>query len=78
MVVLECEIVEEMCVELGDHEWFVYYVRKEKILESVMIGDPVIVLCGKVWVFGCDFNCFFVCLVCKEIYEGLRALEDDG
>ena len=38
----------------GDHERFAHYVRKEKILESALSGDPVIALCGKVWVPGRD------------------------
>ena len=36
----------------GDHERFAHYVRKEKIVESAVTGDPVIALCGKVWVPG--------------------------
>ena len=58
--------------EPGDHERFAHYVRKEKILESALSGDPVIALCGKVWVPSRDPNRFPVCPVCKEIYEGLR------
>ena len=38
----------------GDHERFAHYVKKEKILESALSGDPVIALCGKVWVPGRD------------------------
>jgi hypothetical protein len=55
----------------GDHERFAHYVRKEKILESAMSGDPVIALCGKVWVPGRDPNRFPVCPACKEIFGGL-------
>lgn len=62
--------------EPGDHERFAHYVRKEKILESAMSGDPVIALCGKVWVPGRDPNKFPVCPTCKEIYDGLRAPQD--
>jgi hypothetical protein len=76
--VLERETVEETQVEPGDHERFAHYVRKEKILESALSGDPVIALCGKVWVPGRDPNRFPVCPACKEIYEGLRAPEDQG
>ena len=71
---LERELVEEhQLSEPGDHERFAHYVRKEKILTSAMSGDPVIALCGKVWVPGRDPNRFPVCPACKEIYEGLRA-----
>jgi hypothetical protein len=69
--VLERELVEQP-VEPGDHERFAHYVRKEKILESALTGEPVVALCGKVWVPGRDPNKFPVCPVCKEIYDGLR------
>jgi len=64
--------------EPGDHERFAHYVRKEKIMESALSGDPVVALCGKVWVPGRDPNRFPVCPTCKEIYEGLRAPQDSG
>ena len=74
--VLERELVEQP-VEPGDHERFAHYVRKEKILESALTGEPVIALCGKVWVPGRDPSKFPVCPTCKEIYEGLRPGDDE-
>ncbi|MDO5699241.1 MAG: DUF3039 domain-containing protein [Dermatophilus congolensis] len=62
----------------GDHERFAHYVRKEKIMESALSGEPVVALCGKVWVPGRDPNRFPVCPMCKEIYEGLREPQDGG
>lgn len=76
--VLERELVEEQLQEPGDHERFSHYVRKEKILESALSGEPVTALCGKVWVPGRDPQKFPVCPVCKEIYDGLRAPQDGG
>ncbi|GGL28322.1 DUF3039 domain-containing protein [Phycicoccus endophyticus] len=64
--------------EPGDHERFAHYVRKEKILESALSGEPVTALCGKVWVPGRDPQRFPVCPTCKEIYDGLRPPEDGG
>lgn len=64
--------------EPGDHERFAHYVRKEKIMESAMTGNPVIALCGKVWIPGRDPEKFPVCPMCKEIYEGLREPQDGG
>jgi hypothetical protein len=61
----------------GDHERFAHYVRKEKILESAVSGDPVIALCGKVWVPGRDPQRFPVCPACKEIYEMIPRGGDD-
>jgi hypothetical protein len=57
-------------VEPGDGERFSHYVRKEKIMESAMTGDPVIALCGKVWTPGRDPKKFPVCPACKEIIDG--------
>ncbi|MCZ9880825.1 DUF3039 domain-containing protein [Arthrobacter sp. B2a2-09] len=65
-------------VEPGDRERFSHYVRKEKIMESAMTGEPVIALCGKVWTPGRDPQKFPVCPECKEIYEGLRPGNDGG
>ena len=76
--VLEREEVQEQEAEPGDHERFSHYVRKEKILESALSGDPVVALCGKVWVPGRDPKKFPVCPTCKEIYDGLRAPQDGG
>lgn len=59
-------------LEPGDHERHSHYVRKEKIMESAVLGNPVHALCGKVWVPGRDPEKFPVCPICKEIYEGLR------
>ena len=68
---LERDAVEQP-VEPGDHERFAHYVRKEKILESALSGEPVHALCGKVWIPGRDPQRFPVCPTCKEIYEGLN------
>jgi hypothetical protein len=75
---IEREEVREQLQEPGDHERFSHYVRKEKILESALSGEPVTALCGKVWVPGRDPEKFPVCPTCREIYEGLRAPQDGG
>lgn len=69
--VLDREEQAQEKVEPGDHERFAHYVKKEKITESAVSGDPVIALCGKVWVPGRDPNRFPVCPTCKEIYQSL-------
>ncbi|MDQ1248374.1 MAG: hypothetical protein QG597_2746 [Actinomycetota bacterium] len=56
----------------GDHERFAHFVRKDKIVESAVTGEPVIALCGKVWVPSRDPSKFPVCPECKAIFEGLR------
>ncbi|MEI7655686.1 MAG: DUF3039 domain-containing protein [Actinomycetes bacterium] len=62
----------------GDHERFAHYVRKEKIVESALTGEPVTALCGKVWAPSRDPQKFPVCPECKAIYEGLAPGGDDS
>ena len=66
------ELITREQLEDGDHERFAHYVQKEKILESAMSGNPVVALCGKVWLPGRDPEKFPVCPTCKEIYDGLQ------
>ena len=75
--VIEREQVDTQFQEPGDHERFAHYVRKNKIMESALSGEPVVALCGKVWVPGRDPKRFPVCPTCKEIYAGLSG-SDDG
>lgn len=63
--------------EPGDHERFSHYVKKEKIVESAVLGTPVIALCGKVWIPGRDPKNFPVCPVCKEIHSRLKPQDED-
>ena len=55
----------------GDHERFAHYVQKDKIVDSSVIGTPLVALCGKVWVPSRDPKRYPVCPTCKEIYEQL-------
>ena len=55
----------------GDHERFAHYVQKDKIVESSVMGTPMVALCGKVWVPSRDPQRFPVCPECKKIYESL-------
>ena len=49
-------------------------------LESALSGEPVIALCGKVWVPGRDPKRFPVCPACKEIIDesAFGSGDDDG
>ena len=50
----------------GDHERFAHYVDKTKIVDSAVSGNPVIALCGKVWVPSRDPKRFPICPDCKK------------
>ena len=71
-------LIEEQVqnLEPGYHERFSHYVRKEKIVESAVLGTPVVALCGKVWVPSRDPQKFPVCPECKEIHEQLPKGEE--
>ena len=60
----------------GDHERFSHYVPKDKLTEAMVMGTPVIALCGKVWVPSRSPEKYPVCPECKEIWESLR--DDSG
>ncbi|WP_249203609.1 MULTISPECIES: DUF3039 domain-containing protein [unclassified Brevibacterium] len=61
----------EQLVEPGDHERYSHYAPKDKIMESMVTGTPLIALCGKVWVPTRDPERFPICPRCKEIYESM-------
>lgn len=71
------EAVAPKLIEPGDHERFSHYVKKEKIVESAVMGTPVIALCGKVWVPGRDPKNFPVCPACKEIHSKLKPGDEE-
>lgn len=74
---LEVERVPRTAHEDGDHERFAHYVKKDRILSSALSGEPVVALCGKVWVPGRDPQRFPVCPACKEIFDGMPPGGDD-
>lgn len=55
----------------GDDERYAHYVRKEKITESALSGQPVVALCGKVWTPSRDPERYPVCPTCKAIRDEL-------
>ncbi len=68
------ERVEERTVptDEGDHERFSHYVDKHKLTEAMVMGTPVVALCGKVWVPSRAPEKFPVCPECKEAWESLK------
>jgi hypothetical protein len=56
----------------GDHEKFSHYVPKDKLTEAMVMGTPVVALCGKVWVPSRAPEKFPVCPECKEIWESIK------
>ncbi len=63
--------------EEGDHERFSHYVPRNKLTEAMVMGTPVVALCGKVWVPSRDPERFPVCPECEEIWKGMDPGEDN-
>jgi len=55
----------------GDSERFSHFVPKDKLTEAMVMGTPVVALCGKVWVPSRDPQRFPVCPECKELWESM-------
>jgi hypothetical protein len=72
------QLEEKVVLDQGDHERFSHYVQKNKIVESAVMGNAVVALCGKVWTPSRDPQKFPVCPTCKEIYEGLQPGDDES
>ena len=62
----------------GDHERFSHYVEKDKLTEAMVMGTPVVALCGKVWVPSRAPEKFPVCPECQEIWESFSEGSGDG
>ena len=65
------ERVDERLDE-GDHERLSHFVDKSKLIEAMVMGTPVVALCGKVWVPSRNPDKFPVCPECKEIWESFQ------
>ena len=50
----------------------------DKLTEAMVMGTPVIALCGKVWVPSRDPQRFPVCPECKDIWESLKPGDEDS
>jgi hypothetical protein len=62
----------EYRLDEGDHERFSHYVPKNKLTEAMVMGTPVIALCGKVWVPSRNPDRYPVCPECKEIWASMK------
>ncbi|HSV38139.1 MAG TPA: DUF3039 domain-containing protein [Nocardioidaceae bacterium] len=61
----------------GDHERLSHYVEKDKLTEAMVMGTPVVALCGKVWVPSRDPEKYPTCPECKDAWEKLKKDDED-
>ena len=67
----------DLRVDAGDHERFSHYVPKNKLTEAMVMGTPVVALCGKVWVPSRNPDKFSVCPEWKEIWHSMSSGGDE-
>jgi len=53
----------------GDHERFSHFADRDKVTEAMVMGTPVVALCGKVWVPSRDPKKYPVCPECQRLYD---------
>lgn len=53
----------------GDQDRFSHYVRRDRADMSLVTGQPVVALCGKVWVPTRDAKSFPICPKCKALKD---------
>ncbi|MCL2736433.1 MAG: DUF3039 domain-containing protein [Propionibacteriaceae bacterium] len=53
------------------HERLSHYVSREKLTEAMVMGTPVVALCGKIWVPSRNPEKYPVCPQCKEIWDAM-------
>lgn len=62
----------------GEHDRFSHYALKDKLTEAMVMGTPVVALCGKVWVPSRDPHKYPVCPVCKQVWESMSPAGKDS
>lgn len=53
----------------GDGDRFAHFVRQDKVDASMFSGQPVVALCGKVWIPTRSAKDYPVCPKCKVLYD---------
>ncbi len=55
----------------GDGDRFAHFVRRDKADNAMITGQPVVALCGKVWIPTRDASRYPVCPTCKELRDSM-------
>ena len=65
------EAPTEEKIDLDDENRFSHYAEKVSITEGYVLGNPVVAICGKIFVPSRDPKKFPICPICKELAEAL-------
>lgn len=58
----------------GDRDRFAHFVRRDRANRAAGTGQPVVALCGKVWVPNRDAKKYPVCPKCKQLRDEMNNL----
>ncbi len=61
---------ESLLQDSGD-QVFSHYAEKDEITRALVLGIPVVALCGKIWVPHRDPDKYPICPRCKQIHDAL-------
>ncbi len=65
---LELDQRHEVTTDQGDHDRYAHWVLPASaVTEALVMGTPVVALCGKVWTPSRDPKRYPVCPTCEEI-----------
>lgn len=56
----------------GDGDRFAHFVRRDRVDKALISGQPVIALCGKVWIPLRDPSKYPVCPRCKALRDEMK------
>ena len=65
------EETETTPTDNGDHDKFSHYVHRDDMMRGMVYGEPIMALCGKIWIPERDGSQYPVCPDCKEVFDSL-------
>lgn len=61
---------EDALDNLGE-KIYSHYAEKDEITQALVLGIPIVALCGKIWIPHRDPDKYPICPRCKKIYDAL-------
>jgi hypothetical protein len=69
-LLLEQELLEQ---DTDDQNQFAHYAEKDLITEAYVMGNPIVALCGKIFIPSRDPERLPICVDCKNILESMSS-----
>jgi hypothetical protein len=59
----------ELLLDDNGEKIFSHYADKDQITEALVLGLPIVALCGKIWIPHRNPDKYPICPRCKELYD---------